>query len=343
VTSVLVVRLGALGDIVHAMPIVAALRAHWPDARIDWLVDPRYVEVVRLVDGVSEAIPFDPRQLAASAGRATTFATITGLREARYDLVLDLQGLIKSAAVARLAGGAQTIGFATAGLREPAARFLYTKTVDVPPHLHVIAKNLALLSSLGVNAGEPAFSLTLPESPVAERIAAPHQDQGFIAVNPGAAWPNKRWPAARFGRLAAGIEESHGLRTVVVWGPDEADLARAVVAAAGGAAEMAPATGITDLFSIFRRATLAIAGDTGPLHIAAAVGTPVVALFGPTDPARNGPWRQGDTTVSRFSACICHYERRCRRDVCCLDDIPVEEVLQAVRNRLTQTTERGGA
>jgi heptosyltransferase-1 len=343
VTSVLLVRLGALGDIVHAMPIVSALRTHWPDARIDWLVDPRYLDVVRLVDGVNEAIPFDPRQLVVAGGRAATVAAIADLRAAQYDLVLDLQGLIKSAAVAWLAGGAQTIGFAAAQLREPAARFLYTKTVDVPPDLHVIAKNMALLAAVGVDEPAASFSLRLPPSAVAEQIAAQHAETGFIAINPGAAWPNKRWPAPRFGRVAAGLAERHGLRTVVVWGPDEVDLARSVVAAADGAAELAPPTSITDLFAVFQRARVTIAGDTGPLHIAAAVGTPVVALFGPTDPARNGPWQDGDVTVSRFDACVCHYQRRCRRAVCCLDDISVDEVIEAVSARLAHAPGRGRA
>jgi len=119
-----------------------------------------------------------------------------------------------------------------------------------------------------------------------------------------------------------------------VWGPGEESRAQAVAAASSGAAQLAPPTGIVDLFGVLRAARLMIAGDTGPLHIATAVGTPVVALFGPTDPVRNGPWRDADISLSRAAACECHYERRCRRTVPCIDDISVDEVIQAVTVRL---------
>jgi lipopolysaccharide heptosyltransferase I len=335
VTAILLVRLGALGDVVHAMPVVSALRRRWPDARIDWLVDPRYQDVVRLVDGLSTAIAFDPRGLMAGSSRARTLAVIRELRREHYDVVFDLQGLVKSAAVARLAGGARTIGFARAHLREPAARFLYTRTVDVPGDAHVIRKNLALLAAVGVPAAEPHFALKASASPVAARLTGQFGSPGYVAINPGAAWPNKRWPAKRFGAVAARIRDVTGLRTLVTWGPDEELLARSVVAASQGAGELAPPTSIVELFDVFRGARLAIAGDTGPLHIAAAVGTPVVALFGPTDPGRNGPWCRDDVSVSRLSACECQYERRCRRATPCMEDIGVDEVMQAVTGRLS--------
>jgi lipopolysaccharide heptosyltransferase I len=343
VTAILIVRLGALGDVVHAMPVVAALRRQWPSARIDWLVDPRYVDVVQLVSGVSCAIAFDPRGLVAGAERAATLATIAALRREQYDVVFDLQGLVKSAAAARLAGGRQTIGFARAHLREPASRFFYTRTVDVPEGRHVIWKNLALLGSIGLEPAEPLFSLNLPASPLVDQVVGRFGEEAYVAVNPGAAWPNKRWPAERFGRVASRLRDAHLLRTLVVWGPGEQSLAASVVAASDGAAEMAPPTAIVELFGVFRGARLAIAGDTGPLHIAAAVGTPVVALFGPTDPARNGPWRAADVSVSRVDQCECRYERRCRRSVPCIDDISVDQVVNAVAARLAGASREAGA
>jgi len=343
VTSILIVRLGALGDVVHAMPVVTALRQRWPDATIDWLVDPRYLEVVRLVNGVSHAIAFDPRGLVAGRERAATVAAIGELRHAHYDVVFDLQGLVKSAAAARLAGGGQTIGFARGQLREPAARFFYTDTVDVPAGLHVIAKNLTLLTAVGVGPAEPRFALTLPPSALVERVRAQYGNAGYVVINPGAAWPNKRWPAERFGQVAARIHETRHMRTLVVWGPGEESLAGSVVDASNGAADVAPPTGIVELFGLLRAARLAIAGDTGPLHIAAAVGTPAVALFGPTDPARNGPWLSDDVSVSRFTQCECHYERRCRRSVGCLEDIRVDEVLTAVGARLATSSPGAGS
>jgi len=343
VKAILIVRLGALGDVVHAMPVVAALRRQWPEARIDWLVDPRYVDVVQMVNGLNRAIPFDPRLLMVGRERGDALATIGGLRHERYDVVLDLQGLVKSAAAARMAGGQQTIGFARAHLREPAARFFYTRTADVPAGIHIVEKNLALLTAIDVKPAEPEFALNLPRSPLVDGVMVRFGPDGYVAINPGAAWPNKRWPPERFGQIAARIRDAYRLRTIVVWGPGEQSLAESVVATSNGAAEIAPATEIVELFGIFRGARLAVAGDTGPLHIAAAVGTPVVGLFGPTDPARNGPWRDDDISVSRVEQCECHYERRCRRPDPCIDDISVDEVMKAVVSRLARVSREAGA
>jgi heptosyltransferase-1 len=159
----------------------------------------------------------------------------------------------------------------------------------------------------------------------------------FALLNPGAAWPNKRWPPERFGEVAAFLREVRGIRSVVVWGPGDEALARSVVDASEGAATEAPPTGIADLVALSRAASLCVSGDTGPVHLAAAVGTPVVGLFGPTDSERNGPWRAEDVVVTRFGACGCHYERRCRRDRdgrWCLQDISVAEVTAAIQQRL---------
>jgi ADP-heptose:LPS heptosyltransferase len=127
--------------------------------------------------------------------------------------------------------------------------------------------------------------------------------------------PNKRWPPERFGALATMMRDRLGLRSFVLWGPGEDSLASDVVLASHGAASVAPATTITDLASIARGARVMISGDTGPLHIAAAVGVPIVALFGPTRAERNGPWIDADITLSRYEGCQCHYERRCRRTI----------------------------
>jgi ADP-heptose:LPS heptosyltransferase len=158
--------------------------------------------------------------------------------------------------------------------------------------------------------------------------------EGFVLINPGAAWPNKQWPAACFGAVAAAMRQAYGMRSLVLWGPGEKALAHEVADASAGAAEVAPPTDIPELAGIARVARLMISGDTGPMHIAAAVGTPLVTLFGPTRPDRNGPWALYDIALSRADECSCMYERRCRRDVPCITSIAVEEVLAAVERRL---------
>lgn len=328
-TRFLIIRLGSLGDVIHGIPTAAALRRRYPRAQIDWLVDPRYVELLNLVECLDRRIGFDPRGLTRARGRTT----LGMLRRTGYDAVIDLQGLLKSAVLARLAGGRRTIGFPRAHLREPLARLFYTDTPDPGVARHVIDKNLALLDPLDVPDRSVRFPIAIPR-PEADSPPAPLRSGDYAIVNPGAAWPNKRWPPERFGAVAAALRSELGLRSLVFWGPGERPLAEAVVAASAGAAEASPETTIADLVGVARSARVMISGDTGPMHIAGAVGTPIVALFGPTYPERNGPWSPRDVVVSRVAQCGCHYERRCRRRERCLDDIGVGEVVDAVRRCL---------
>ena len=322
--SFLIIRLGSLGDVIHGIPVAAALRSHDAQARIDWLVDPRYVELLDLVECLDSRIPFDPRELTSGSGGARR--TLRDLRSAQYDAVIDLQGLLKSAVVARLVAGKRTIGFPRQHLREPLARFFYTDTPDPGDARHVIHKNLGLLSAVGITDAAVHFPIRIP------RLAPNEITSGSYAiVNPGAAWPNKRWPPDRFGAVAAAMQRECGLRSIVLWGPGEESLAAAVVGASQGAAEAAPPTRIDDLVALTRDARVMISGDTGPLHIGGAMGTPLVALFGPTYPERNGPWSPRDVVISRVSSCVCHYERRCRKAAPCINEITVDDVMDGVR------------
>jgi ADP-heptose:LPS heptosyltransferase len=195
----------------------------------------------------------------------------------------------------------------------------------------VIHTGLAVMRALDVADMTVEFPLTIPP-----RVALPSSiaGGGYALINPGAAWPNKRWPPQRFGQLARTMAEHRALRSLVVWGPGEESIALDVVHASAGAAELAPPTTIIDIVALAKDASLMISGDTGPLHIAAAVGTPIVALFGPTRAERNGPWRSSDISISRLDRCECHYERRCRRRDPCIDDITVDEVAAAVERRV---------
>ena len=322
-------RLGSLGDIIHAIPAAAALRARHPRAQIDWLVDPRYVPVLQLVEGLNEAIPIDPRGNVRALLR-----TIRRLRHAKYDAVVDLQGLLKSAVLTVATGATRTIGLPREDLREPLARIFYRETPDPGREPHVIRKNLMLMRPLGVEESRITFPLQQPNTVPADTVAATFGPEGYVAINPGAAWPNKRWPPDRFGALAAEMRDRVGVRSLVLWGPGEEQIASIVAGASRGAAVLGPPTGIVDLFAIARRARLMVSGDTGPLHIAAAVGTPVVALFGPTFAERNGPWAAGDISISRAQRCACHYERKCRLAQACIEDIGVEEVVSAAESRM---------
>jgi len=331
---VLIVRLGSLGDIVHSLPVAASLRELFPDARIDWLVDVRQRAILDLVPVIDRRIAVDP----SARG---FLETIRFLRRHRYDVALDLQGLWKSAFLARGSGAARVVGFPRAHLREPVARWFYSEACAVVSGPHMIQKNLSLLRAIGVDFGRcvAQFPFQIPESPVMDEVSRRLKIRAgdrFVLLNPGAAWPNKRWPAERFGHIAAAMARRHGLRSAVLWGPAEESLAETVAAASEGNAVVTPKTSIADLLALVRGASLIVSGDTGPLHLAAAVGTPVVALFGPTDPARNGPWSERDISLSTYGDCSCRYQRQCHRARACLLDIDTDEVLSAIERRLTR-------
>ena len=327
--NVLVLRLGALGDIIHALPAVAALRTVYPDARIDWLVDAKHSAILELVPAIDRVLVLESSNLAGWIGATR------GLRTTRYDVALDFQGLMKSAILARASGARRVLGFSIWHLREKGARPFYSESLDPSgAERHVIHKNLRLVEALGVRGASIEFPLRRVESAARDAMVAEAAGAPFAVLNPGAAWPNKRWYTDRFGELASFIKDVRGLVPFVLWGPGEQPLAEAVIESAGGAARLAPATTIHDLVEICRSASLMVSGDTGPLHIAAAVGTPIVSIFGPTDPARNGPWSPTDVAVSRFTACGCHYDRRCRQEEWCLTTVPVIELTAAVQQRL---------
>jgi heptosyltransferase-1 len=328
----LIVRLGALGDIIHAVPAAAALRAAFPASRIDWLVDARHRAMIDLVTVVNHAVVLERSSIRGwmdVAGR---------MRQVRYDVAIDLQGLLKSALLARASGAPRVLGFSIWHLREKTARPFYSETsrddMRGGKPDHVIHKNLGLLRALGLTDPRIRFPLADVESrALADIRTTLGGDRPFVLINPGAAWPNKRWPPERYGEVAAFLRDVRGLPSFVLWGPGEQGLAGAVVETSAGAARVAPATGLKDLLALSRAASLMISGDTGPLHIAAAAGTQTVSLFGPTDPHRNGPWSSDDVAISRFDACGCHYERRCRKPSWCLESIDVAEVTAAIQQR----------
>ena len=330
--AILIVRLGALGDVVHALPVAAALRDRFPAARIDWVVDERYKDVVGLTPVVDRRIVLRSRSLRVWRRLAALRRALAG---GAWDVAVDVQGLLKSAVVARSSGAPRVLGFAAPHLREPPARLLYTETCDPRNAVHVTEKNLALAGRLGAATGR-RFPIEVPASGVLDAVRGlPGVGEGpFAVLNPGAAWPNKRWAPVRLARVAEWLRKARRLPSLVTWGPGDEALAAAVVEGSNGAARLAPPTRVADLAAILKAAAVVVSGDTGPLHLAAAVGTPVVGLYGPTDARRNGPWAPADVAVSRFPDCGCRWRRRCRAARRCLDDIAVGDVTAALDRRL---------
>lgn len=339
--KILIVRLSALGDIVHALPVLAAIKKAQPDAQVDWLVEENYASILSIASGLRKRVIVRAKRSFETAD-AISFGGLRGYHAAAkylwnqdYDVALDLQGLIKSAIWARISFADRVVGFDPPNLREPQAAFLYSQTVTPVAATHVIQKNLSLLWALNIKPG--AIEMPLTPHGSADTTAAIETaggSLGYLVLNPGAAWPNKRWPPERFGALAAMLQDRTGLRSLVTWGPSESDLATAVVNASDGAASLAPATTVSDLALLVREAALVVSGDTGPLHIAAAMGTPLVGLYGPTWPERNGPWDPKDIVISRANVCVCHHKRQCLRGAPCINEIALDEVVNASVRRL---------
>ena len=331
--AILIVRLGALGDIVHALPVAAALRERFPAARIDWVVDERHQDVLGLTPVVDRRIVLRSRSRPVWRRLVELRRILAG---AAYDVAVDVQGLLKSAVVARSSGAPRVLGFAAPHLREPPARLLYTETCDPGNAVHVTEKNLALAGRLGASTADRRFPIEAPASAVLDAVRRwPGVGAGpFAVLNPGATWPNKRWAPTRLARVAEWLREARRLPSLVTWGPGDEAPAAAVVAGANGAASLAPPTRVPDLAAVLQAAAVVVSGDTGPLHLAAALGTPVVGLHGPTDARRNGPWAPRDLAVSRFAGCRCRWRRRCRAARPCLDDVTVDEVTAAIDRRL---------
>ena len=344
---ILVVRMSALGDVVHALPAVASLKRAFPDARIDWLVQEPFQALVDLVPVVDSTVAW-PRR---GPGRLQKILRVLyQLRRERYDIAVDLQGLVKSAAAARLSGAGRVVGFDRGQLREPGAGILYTEYGPARDVSHVIEKNLLLSAHLGGGATNWEFPIAVrPSETVAEtrRKLDLESDARFVMLNPGAAWDSKCWEPDRYGALASRLRDACGVKSVVTWGSGGEARAIAAVEVSGGAAQLAPPTGIVDLVAHARAAAVVVGGDTGPVHLAAAVGTPVVGIYGPSDPMRNGPWDPDDEVISAFEGCRCHrvgggvVVRKCDQVPNCLSEISVDSVFGAVQRRL-ERARRGG-
>ena len=342
----LIVRLGSMGDIIHTLPAATALRRAFPDATIGWVVEERWAELLctrpeprsgprsprrPLVDRLHTVdtkkwrqAPFSPQTWERMA------ASLSELRAPRYQVAVDFQGAVRSGLLARWSGAPVIYGAAQP--RENVASMLYTRQV-VTSGTHVVQQNLSLAAAIvpvAVNVPEVEF----PRDSAAEKQ---WQDwlggkgiENFALFNPGAGWGAKQWPPERYGQVAALLSQD-GLKSLINFGPGEDAMARAAEAASGGSAEAIGQT-LTELIALTRRAKLFIGGDTGPMHLAAAMHVPVVALFGPTDPARNGPFAT-QAAVLRSPDSPTTHKRRAQPDAG-LMSISVEQVVAAARQLL---------
>jgi heptosyltransferase-1 len=275
-TRLLALRLSALGDVIHTIPAVVSLK-HAAD--ITWIVEAPYRELVELVAGVN-TIP-----VRMKSWRRDPRAAVQSIRAMRgFDVAIDFQGLIKSAALGFASRAKARYGFDRHAIREKPALLFTNRKVSVDKRKHVIEQNLELAAAVAKPGEERANWLAFPQNNGLDAYA------GSIVLLPGAGKANKLWPVERFRELAARI----GPKALAVWGPGERDLAEAI------GARVAPPTNLRELAWLLQNAEVVIGGDTGPLHLADALGTKVIGLYGPTDLRRNGPYRQLQHCIDRF-------------------------------------------
>ena len=323
----LVVRLGSLGDIVHTFPAVASLKETFPAAEIIWLTHPRWVELVASSGLTSEIWPVDSRDL------SSVRQVLGKIRGRSWTASVDYQGLWKAACLPFLGGVKKRIGFSSATIREFGVPLLYSHRVRCKS-THIAEQNGEL--SLQAGAAFLTGNVTLCVSPADEaRVREELARDGisrYVVLSPGGGWRSKCWPTARFGALSHRIQRELGTPCVVNYAPGEEELVAAVKAASGDAESSAYDGELGPLMALLRGASCVVGGDTGPLHLAIALGTPVVALFGPTDPARNGPYPTREI-VLRSAKAKTTYERGETTDPSLLD-LTVEQVFRAVIERL---------
>lgn len=351
---ILVIRLGAIGDVVRTLPAVSTLRAACPAARITWLVERAASSILEGQPWIDEVRIF-PRESLRTAIRGARVATLVreawafvrALRGERFDLVLDFHGILKSGLLARASGAPLRVGYAPPFGRELAWLFANARARLTPERASRFDRNEALVRFLGVRAASAAVPL-LVDPAAREKIAvALGPGPAPVVVHPGtsAGTPHKRWPAAGYAALARALRSKRGVFTVVSAGPDAAERASAaeVVRLAGGAARLAPeTTSLADLAALFVQCRLYAGGDTGPMHVASLAGTPVVQIMGPTDPVENEPWSGTPSRTVRAGVGCSPCRRGCSAATC-MAAVSPQAVIEAALTLLDAAPTEPGA
>lgn len=324
---ILVIKMSSLGDLFHALPAVHSLKAGL-GCIVDWVVQEEYADVVRCFTDVDRVIPFFRRNFPGNAGRF-----LSQLREHEYDHVIDLQGLLKSAVVARLARAGRRIG---PSFHREASRLFYTSIAGKRnKDRHAVEENLDIIGHLGLEVMKPEFPVKFPD----RRVDAPAPRIGLMPVS---RWETKNWPIKSFTAAARMLREKAAASLFVLGGRDDAAVCRQIEKELGSPVEnQAGRISLPELGGLLSKMDLVISNDTGPMHIAAALNVPVLAIFGATDPRRTGPYGARHRVVSASLPCQPCFDRKCRFGAprCLLETAP-ETVANTALEMLIKTREK---
>lgn len=330
--NILIVKLSAIGDVIHALPVAHAIKQCNPDARITWVVEKAAYDLLTNNPNIDNLILFEKARYKSLGGLiANVPAFGRQLKSYRFDLVLDLQGLFKSAAISWLSGAKERLGYCD--MRE--LSHLVSSPVCGDHHKgHVVERYLDVIRSFGCSVNQVAFpiGITAEEQQQTESIASKagiKLDHHFVALAPGTNWTTKCWPTANYAELADSLYDN-GIIPVIVGGPGDANLAAEITSCTRiPPINLVGRTNLKQLAYLIKQAKVFIGGDTGPMHLAVAVGTPVITFFGPTDPARNGPYQGNNIIIRADRSCVNCWKRSC--DKVCLDTISVGTVFTAIQ------------
>lgn len=334
--NILIVKLSAIGDVIHALPVAHALKQHFPLARITWVVEKPAYDLLCNNPDIDEIIIFDKPKFKSLSGLikyAPDFSSM--LKVHQFDLALDLQGLFKSAAITALSGATQRLGYCN--MRE-LSQWISAPVCGINSDGHIVERYLDVARAVGCDVSEVIFPLHITVAEAANATSAAKQagllaGQSYAILAPGTNWPSKCWPTGHFSQLANELIRI-GITPVIIGGPGDASLAAQISVKEPRVIDLTGKTTLKELAYIIKNACFFVGGDTGPMHLAVAVRTTVIALFGPTDPKRNGPYGPGHIVLAIQDECRQCWKRKCPDGKQCMAAIEVNQVMEAVHNLL---------
>src|SRR3990172_2607201 len=336
--SICIFRLSSIGDVIHTLPVAELLKARFPKARITWVAEKMMAPLLKHNPAIDQLILLDTkswrRGFISPSVWKEVFRFLRYLRSQQFDVALDFQGLLQSAALARFSGSPRRIGMSRFDRKDRWSSFLLNEfsTQTALKH-HIIEKNLALLERLDIlPENQPLQFHMHPEQEAVdyvERELKKLELQKFILVHPGGGWITKMWDVDKFAQLIDTIYTDLHIPTLLTWGPGEKHVSDTIARKCISPAMVSFSTNLSELIALTAQARLMISGDTGPLHLASALGVPVVGIYGPTDPARNGPWNPHDSACTVHYECSPCYQSTCPIGVQCLRQLEGTSVLDA--------------
>jgi heptosyltransferase I len=357
--KILIIKLSAIGDVIHTLPALTALRRHYPNAKIDWLIEDAAADLVQGHAALSRALVWHRRKFVKllRAGKLSSavrlfLSLLLALRDTRYDLIIDFQALLKSSLWIFLARGRRKAGFGQGMAHsENSHLFLDERIPAVSMEMHALDRGLRLLQALGIPDTQVLYDLPLGEEE--ERAAGQilvengiRSDQPFVAINPMAKWPTKLWAVERFRELTECLL-GKGFQVVFTGSKEDRPVLDEITRTLSSpAVRLDGRTSLKVLAAVYRSARVVVTTDTGPMHLAAAVGTPVVSLFGPTAPWRTGPYGEGHVVLRAGVSCSPCFSKSCKttefEPMACMNRITVEQVVEAVARLAVEKKSRAG-